>query len=117
MTDNATSDAQFETETVDGHLSILADTGCRYVLYYFERVADDVASLSELAAFVAANAGSATAGTPERSAIRLHHQSLPRLADCDVLEYDASERTVRYHGSSDLEAFATVVGAKERGSA
>lgn len=54
--------------------------------------------LEELASVVAAREnGTETADSVdvERAAIALHHNHLPRMADADIVEYDAGARQVR----------------------
>lgn len=98
------------TDRLDAQLSALASTECRYVLYYFQHGADDAASISELAEFVAANVG---AESRERVAIRLHHRALPRLADAGALDYEPREGRVRYRGGRGLEELAAVAAEEE----
>ena len=103
-----------ESEILDAHFSVLADTECRYVLYYFDDASEEVASLSDLAAFVEANVDAAVDASRDRVEIRLHHHALPQLADTGVLEYDERDGLVRYRGSSDIETLATLAAERER---
>lgn len=114
MTEPNTSDSRRESESIDTHLSVLASTECRYVVYYFRRTPEDVASLDDLARFVEANAGPATDRSREQLRAILHHKALPKLAESGVVEYDHREGSVRYHGTPALEELATIAARKER---
>ncbi|WP_266082905.1 DUF7344 domain-containing protein [Haladaptatus caseinilyticus] len=39
----------------------------------------------------------------ERLRLNLHHRHLPKLADCNLVEYDSEEETIRYQSSDRLE--------------
>jgi hypothetical protein len=78
----------------------LADGDCRQVLNYFQHSGDDTASLEELAAFVTNESDSER----RRTLTVLHHITLPKLDDVDVLAYDPGSRTVRYHDDECVEA-------------
>lgn len=49
-----------------------------------------------------------------RICLRLHHQHLLKLADHNVLEYDARSETVRYRGGTRLEAILALAASYER---
>lgn len=66
----------------------------RPVLQYFRTHSTAVATLDELAAAV-----SDERDEDERQvAIRLHHVTLPKLAETGVLDYDGRTNTARYRG-------------------
>ena len=112
MSEPNTSDPRNRSESLDAHLSALAKAECRYVVYYFQRTTDDVASLGDLAAFVAANGGRTTGGSNDRIRTRLHHRTLPKLDDFGVVDYD-NDGSVRYHGSPGLEELAAIAAREE----
>lgn len=114
MSEPNTSDFEYESETIDTHLSVLASTECRYVLYYFQSGSEDVASLWELADFVETNVGSALGRSEDQIVTRLHHHSLPRLEDSGAVEYDPGDGLVRYRGNAGLEEFAAIAASEER---
>lgn len=113
VSDPNTTNSRRERGPIDVHLSVLARAECRYVIYYFQQRDDEVAPLGDLAEFVASNTAE-TGRTTEQVRTILHHRSLPKLADCGVVEYDARGGSVRYHGNRDLEEFATIAGQAER---
>lgn len=114
MSESNAHDGRHPSDRLDAQLAALASTECRYVLYYFQRGADDAASISELAEFVAENVG---AESRERVATRLHHRTLPRLVDAGALDYEAREGRVRYRGGPGLEELAALASAMEWESA
>lgn len=86
--------AQRHGPPLDDFFEAMADSHRRYVLYYFRESDDGVASIDDLRTFVLAH-------DPERTdretvTARLHHVTLPKLADCGFLEYDPRSGTVRY---------------------
>jgi len=89
-------ESQFGTATLDLLLSALSNECSRRVVNYFSESADDVASTDELAEYVADRRSEGDPRDADRIATRLHHASLPRLADAGVVEYDARTTTVRY---------------------
>lgn len=102
-------------------LSLLADPQRRRVLSYLRDCDGAAASVTELAAAVAAErstAGrsSADGGTTvrptvdsdgtavERVATQLHHNHLPRLYRAGVVDYDDQGGIVRYRPHEEIEA-------------
>lgn len=64
------------------------------VLQYFRTSSTSVATVDDLAAGISEQQDEAQ----KRVAIRLHHVTLPKLADSGVIEYDARSNTARYRG-------------------
>jgi hypothetical protein len=66
-------------------------------------------TLEELTDAVAAVETSDETRTPEKIQteirISLHHQHLPHLDDCGLLDYEFGDNTVRYHGHPLVEEF------------
>lgn len=92
-----------ETE-VDELLTVLANQQCRAIVGYFRDSSEDVASLDDLASHVRSEeSGAADQRGKQSVTIRLHHATLPRLADAGIVDYDARSRTVRYRGHTLLE--------------
>ncbi|MFC4548956.1 MULTISPECIES: DUF7344 domain-containing protein [Halorussus] len=99
------------SDTLDELLSALADDDRRRVLGYFYDTSEDVATVDELAAYLADGSRSAAPAEPDpirsagrgRFASRLHHSVLPKLADEGAVEYDPRSETVRYRGGPVLE--------------
>lgn len=61
---------------------------------YFRTHSTAVATLDDLAATI----GDERDEPQRRVAIRLHHVTLPKLADAGVLDYDGRTNTARYRG-------------------
>ena len=93
-------ESQFETATVDLLLSALSNECSRCVVNYLSESPDDVVSTDELAEYVADRQTESDLHDPDRIATRLHHVSLPRLADAGVVEYDPRSTTVRCRNHS-----------------
>ena len=93
----------------DHLLSILSIECDRPVVQYFQNSSDRVAQLEELAEFVAARRDDPGDSDPDRVAIRLHHSSLPKLADAGIVDYDARSHTVRYRSHSLVEEHSPLV--------
>lgn len=85
--------AQRHGPPLDDFFEAMADSHRRYVLYYF-RENDDVASIDDLLPFVLAH--DSEGSDRETVTTRLHHVTLPKLADCGFLEYDPRSGTARY---------------------
>ncbi|WP_232703254.1 DUF7344 domain-containing protein [Halobacterium wangiae] len=64
----------------------------RWVLEYFQSSGDDVASIDELVDSLD------HCDDRERTALGLHHRTLPKLADLGLLDYDSRTETVRCYG-------------------
>ncbi|WP_158057374.1 DUF7344 domain-containing protein [Halorussus halophilus] len=86
----------------DEWFSVLADRECRYVLYYFSESDTSVASVAELAEHIGDHDDYHRSDS-DRLELSLYHAKLPKLAEADVVEYDARSKTVRYHGHPILE--------------
>jgi hypothetical protein len=82
-----------DPESVDRFLSALSTEANRTVVNYLRDVDDEIVSLDELVGHVADTQDR----PPERVALRLHHGSLPKLADLGLLDYDPRSRRIRGH--------------------
>lgn len=91
------------SEAVDESLNVLAHEQCRTVLSYFARRSTEVATLDDLADFVRDRTQQGEDATRIRT--RLHHVTLPRLADVGALEYDVRSKTAQYRGRPTLEVW------------
>ncbi|UPW02134.1 hypothetical protein M0R88_08580 [Halorussus gelatinilyticus] len=105
------SDGEREAETqvspsrLDDAFTALADPRRRRVVQYFLRTSDDVATVTDLARYVADRRDEDF----ESVSLALHHKDVAKLDEADVVEYDSRTETVRYVGSelvSDLLARA-----------
>lgn len=93
------------SKSLDELLSLLADCHCRATLQYFRESGKNVASVQDLANEISKK----DHGGTERVTIQLQHSVLPRLADADVVDYDARSRTIRYYGRSELEGLSECI--------
>ncbi|MCU4742926.1 hypothetical protein OB955_18660 [Halobacteria archaeon AArc-m2/3/4] len=86
---------------LDDFFEAMADRHRRHVLYYFREHDEDVASTADLVSFLLEH----DSDRPERETVatRLHHVTLPKLADCGLLEYDPRSETVRYRDDHRFE--------------
>lgn len=84
----------------DELLGLLADGYRRATLLYFHESPADVASVSDVAGAISERHQQ----DPDRIAARLHHSTLPKLVEADVLEYDSRSSRVRYCGHPGLDA-------------
>lgn len=94
-------------EAVDEYLHVLANEQCRAVVAYFARRSTETATIDDLAAFVRDQ--TRQDDDAERIRIRLHHVTLPRLAEYGVIEYDPRSNTARYRGRPTLETWVNRV--------
>lgn len=84
-------------------LTVLAREHCRSVLRYFDHYSTGVATIDDLVRFVRERTDRDGGG--DRLGVHLHHLTLPRLVEADVVEYDPRSRTVRYRGHPAVEAW------------
>lgn len=93
------------SDTVDELLALLADDDCRSVLRYFRDGAADEVTVQQLAREITTQPRES-----EQNAItNLHHSVAPRLAEADVVDYDADLNLIRYRGHDDLERLYDVL--------
>jgi hypothetical protein len=100
-------------EDLDALFEILADDQRRHILTYLEERDEDVAAFSELIDHVADERVGDPTDDHERVAVRLHHAHLPKLADLDLVEYDARSETVRYRGGPAVSEWLTLARSHE----
>lgn len=96
-------DSRVGLRSTDQLISILSIECNRHVLHYFRESSEHVASLEEIADYVATRRDETGVSDPDRVAIRLHHSSLPKLAEVGIVDYDRRQHTVRYRGHSLVE--------------
>lgn len=86
------------TLTTNELFEALASPGNRYVLTYLLR-RDNPAPFGDLVEYVVEQVGPPEGTTPGkfrgRIATRLVHTTLPKLADCGLLEYDTEQQLIR----------------------
>jgi hypothetical protein len=69
---------------------------CRVVLQYFDHHSTEVATVDDLVAYIRDQDPSEQDET--HIAIRLHHVTLPKLADGGCIDYDPKSNTARFQG-------------------
>lgn len=80
---------------LDDLFDVLADPRRRLVLRYFRTCPDDVATVTDLADYVAER----SEGDDFRSvSVALHHKDVPKLVDAGLVEFDAQTETVQFVG-------------------
>jgi len=87
-------------DKTDTYLQLVADRRRRHLLQTLRE--EDTASVDDLAGKLASDGGA----SPERVAVDLHHNHLPKLADEEIVEYDSRSNTVRYSPPKQFEAVA-----------
>lgn len=100
------------SEEVYDLLNVLVDDLCRSVLSYFVRQSTEVARVQDLADVVRDRRE--VDATPTEA--RLHHVTLPRLAELGVLDYDARSNTARYRAQPKVEAWVNRVVERREAS-
>lgn len=106
------------TPSFDALFDLLAERRRRYALYALIGTDDGVADVETLADEVAmweARGDDATVTESRREAVadELREVHLPRLADADVVEYDARSDVVRYWRQPTLEEYLEHTHYKE----
>ncbi len=91
-----------ELEVTADLLWALADENNRRVLQLFHEAGVKKATLEELSHYVAEHHSGLYADDPKNAAIRLHHKSLPQLAQHGVIEYDSERKLVHHCGDRTL---------------
>ena len=97
---------------IDDAFSALADEQCRRVLLHFDGSDSLVEPFEDLVDAVADGDGEPT--DRDSAAIRLHHVTLPRLADVGAVEYERPYDAIRYRGDPILERHAGLLAERER---
>ena len=107
-----------KTPSFDTLFDLLAERRRRYALYVLVGTDDGLAEVETLADQVAmweARSDDATVTDSLRASIatELREKHLPRLADADVVEYDARSDVVRYWRQPTLEEYLEHTHFKE----
>lgn len=88
----------------------LASRSCRYVIYYFLAASDPTSSVEELVTGIQTLAGyeskqSAVVASNQLKSL-LMEETLPRLEQLAVIDYDPRSAVVRYHQQPFVEEYA-----------
>lgn len=94
---------------IDEFFDVMSDESRRRVLYYL-REHDGTADVAELRGHLSERT---TADTAEISTT-LHHRTLPKLVDCEVIDYDQNSEQVRYDGDPIVTELLNWIRNKER---
>lgn len=100
------------SDAVDELLPLLADDDCRSVLQYFRDATADEYTVQEIAREITTQRHE----SEQKTAARLHHSVVPRLADADIVDYDADLNLVRYRGHDELEELQDAVTGVHTGT-
>ena len=100
---NESSHPQSETATVDSLIGAFSNESNRCVLSYLREEPGTAVSLDELARYVDRNRSGVDRESPDRTAIYLHHVSLPKLAAAGVVDYDHHSKTITCQDHPVLE--------------
>lgn len=101
----ATAIADACTPSLDVVFDVLANQRRRFVLYHLHDSTDGIATIDEIAAYVASLEESDAEPAEHRLHVvtSLQHMHLPKLEDAGVVEYDQRSETVRYWRQPSLE--------------
>lgn len=100
-------DVRENSDRLDRKLRVLASRERRAILEHFITNETDAAELEVLSRKLArlkVDTNDAESPPTETAKILLHHVHLPKLADCDLVEYDPRSGVVRYHADEQTEA-------------
>jgi hypothetical protein len=102
----------------DDIFELLSNKRRRYAIHYLSTTEDGVATLSDLVEQVVTwETETSPNDVPDdyqrRVEASLHHTHLPKLADANIIDYDARSESLRYWGQPVLEEYAEHVAAME----
>lgn len=100
-------EAETTTKDLDSILEIFAGRRRRLVIEYLRDASDGEASYSGLVDFVLRH--SDTQQESENIRSQLHHVTLPKLEEADIIEYDRRSATVRYDPCSTVDDLAEYI--------
>lgn len=93
--------------TLNRTFDLLRDRRRRYVLETLYTSADTAVSVGDLADRLVER--DPDAADRDRVLVGLHHRTLPRLADDDVVGFDPRTDVVRYHGGEPIDDLLAVL--------
>jgi hypothetical protein len=88
--------------SLDTVFELLANAYRRHLLYYFHERGAKRATVADFCTHLQNTVAEDSSAHHIR--LRLRHQHLSKLADHNVIEYDARSKMVRYRGGTRLEA-------------
>lgn len=83
----------------DDPIDLMGAQRRRRVLRYLRQSSTDRATIDDIVDHFADD----SATDPETIRIDLHHRDLPKIAACDVIEYDSSNGDIRYCPTNRIE--------------
>lgn len=100
-------ESETKRKDLDSILEVFADRRRRLIIECLRQSADGVASYDDLVDFVLRHGD----GQQESEHIRsqLHHVTLPKLEEADIIEYDRRSATVRYDPCSVVDDLAEFI--------
>lgn len=87
----------------DDLFELLSNRRRRYVLSYLQSMDDTVMELAELGEWLLTQEADRENNQHDAVAIALHHIHLPKMAECEIIDYNASKNTIRYDRRPDRE--------------
>lgn len=99
-----------DDRTLNQAFDLLRDQQRRYVLAKLYRTDEVTTSAAGLADHVLAHDPEAPGR--ERVLVKLHQETLPRLADDDIIDFDSRTSTVRYRGGEPVDNILAALADK-----
>ena len=96
---------------VDERFDALARADCRAVIQFFRDGSTEETTLDDLVTGIVD--GSYWDTDESHARLRLHHLTLPKLADTGILDYDPGSKTVRYRGRPAVERLLDAAGGTD----
>lgn len=91
------------TLSPDTVFEVLADRDRRAALSFLRESSDDTVSFETLATHIAERDVEPDGRDRGQLVVRLHHATVPRLADAGLVEYDTRSGSIRYRGHPVVE--------------
>ena len=92
---------------VDEQFDALARTDRRAVIQFFRDESTEEVTLDALVTGIVD--GSYWDADESHARLRLHHSTLPKMADTGILDYDPGNKTVKYRGQPAVEQLLDAV--------
>lgn len=92
---------------LDDRIELLASSRCRCVLYYFAAMDEETATIDDLCDHVLDHDPSAS--DDQSVTTGLYHNTLPKLEESGVVDYDGRSKTVRYRGVGDSKRILSAI--------
>lgn len=100
-------EAENKGKDLDPLFEAFADERRRLVVQYLRHTSDGIASYDDLVDFILRHGHTQQESENIRS--RLHHVTLPKLEEANIIEYDRRSATVRYDPCSIVDDVAEFI--------